>query len=301
MSLLHSLARLVKDPPPEHAFELSEAGLAYAHGAHTGFEKFPPPAPRGSPSEDNLVNVETMARTIAAVAPPNGAKKRRAAAILLPDASARVSVLDFDSFPDAAPEQASLVRFRVKKTIPFDIDSAQVSYYRQAGLNRRGKIEVVAVTVALDVLARYETLFRGAGFHPGDITISALSALSLYRDDEPAVIAKLAGSALTVMVVAAGKLKLFRCVTLDGTPSGTPDGTQHDINAEPDPEEVRRVLYPTFAYAEDELGAPVKRLILCGFPHVPQNLPAPAEPLRSRFGAPEAFNAGLYGYLEAVG
>jgi type IV pilus assembly protein PilM len=293
MSLLHSLARLVKDPPPEHAFELSEAGLAYAHGAQTAFEKFPGPALPGSPSEGNLVNVETMARTIAAVAPPNGAKKRRAAAILLPDVSARVSVLDFDSFPDAAPEQVSLVRFRVKKTIPFDVDSAKVSYYRQPGLNRRGKIEVVAVTVALEVLARYETLFRGAGFHPGDITISALSALSLYRDDEPAVIAKLAGSALTVMVVAAGKLKLFRCLTLDGTP--------HDVNAEPDPEEVRRVLYPTFAYAEDELGAPVKRLILCGFPHVPQDLPASAEPLRSRFGAPSGFNAGLYGYLEAVG
>ena len=290
MSLLHSLARLVKDPPPEHAFELSEAGLAYAHGTQTGFEKFPRPAVHGSPSEDNLANVETMARTIAAVAPPNGAKKRRAAAILLPDLSARVSVLDFDSFPDAAPEQLSLVRFRVKKTIPFDIDSAQVSYYRQSGLNRRGKIEVVAVTVALEVLARYETLFRGAGFHPGEITISALSALSLYHDDEPAVIAKLAGSTLTVMVVAAGKLKLFRCLTLDGT-SGD----------EPDPEEVRRVLYPTFAYAEDELGAPVKRLILCGFPSVPQNLPCPAEPLRSRFGSPGAFNAGLYGYLEAVG
>ena len=61
----------------------------------------------------------------------NGAKKRRPAAVILPDYAARVSVLDFDSFPSSPEEQLSLVRFRVKKTIPFDIDSAAVSYWVQ--------------------------------------------------------------------------------------------------------------------------------------------------------------------------
>ena len=51
--------------------------------------------------------------------------------MILPDYAARVSVLDFDSFPSTPEEQLSLVRFRVKKTIPFDIDSAAVSYYVQ--------------------------------------------------------------------------------------------------------------------------------------------------------------------------
>ena len=51
--------------------------------------------------------------------------------MILPDYAARVTVLDFDAFPSVAEEQASLVRFRVKKTIPFDIDSAAVSYFPQ--------------------------------------------------------------------------------------------------------------------------------------------------------------------------
>jgi len=141
---------------------------------------------------------------------------------------------------------------------------------------------VVAVTVALEVLARYEALFRNAGFHPGDITVSALSALSLYRDAEPAVIAKLADNTLTVMVVAGGKLKLFRCLTLEP----------------PSEDEIRAVLQPTLAYAEDELGAPVKRIIECGPAGVwPSGVNA--EPLQSRFGTPNALNAGLYGYMEA--
>ena len=279
-----SFLSFLKDPPPAHVFELSEAGIAHAIGVRTVFEKFPHATLKASPSEDNLVRLDTAAETIAHLAPPVANRKRRQAAVLLPDASARVTVLDFDSFPDSAEEQLSLVKFRVKKTIPFDIDSAAVNYFRQPGANRKGKIEVVAVTVALEVLARYEALFRNAGFHPGDITVSALAALNLYHDETPALIAKLADNTLTVMVVAGGKLKLFRCLTLE-------ESTE---------EEILALLHPTLAYAEDELGAPVKRVILCGFATPPRGLPCETEPLRSRAGSPTAFNAGLYGYLEGT-
>jgi len=293
MSILTSITSLVSDPPPEHIFELSEAGIAYARGAQAGFEEFPEGTLKASPVEDNVLRVDAFSSLLHKIAPMSGAK-RRPAALLLPDASVRVSILDFDSFPETPEEQLSLVRFRVKKTVPFDIDSAAVSYYRQPGASgKRAKMEVVAVTVAHEVLARYEALFRSAGFHPGDITISALSALNLYRDAEPAVIAKLAGHTLTVMVVAAGKLKLFRCLTLEdhgGEEAGNDD-------------EIREVLFPTFAYAEDELGVPVTRLILCGFLHVPDGLPGQREALRAHAGASLAnvgpFNAGLLGYLEA--
>src|SRR5262245_40909647 len=122
------MAHFWQDPPPQHVFEMSEAGIAYARGAQAGFEPFPLGTLKASPAEDNLLKLETAAALIHAVAPGNGNKKRRPAAILLPDASARISVLDFDSFPDTPEEQLSLIRFRVKKTIPFDIDSASVSF-----------------------------------------------------------------------------------------------------------------------------------------------------------------------------
>ncbi|SRR5579883_2037142 len=283
------MAHFWQDPPPQHVFELSEAGVAYAQGSHTGFRPLPAGALKASPSADNLVKMDAAAALVAGIAPGAGSKKNRPAAVLLPDAAARVAVLDFDSFPDSPEDQLSLVRFRVKKTIPFDIDSAAVSFYRQPGTNCKGKIEVVAVTVALEVLARYEALFRNAGFHPGEVTISALSALNLYSGDEPAILAKLAGQTLTVMVVAGGKLKLFRCLPLEESP--------HTQAFE---EEILRILYPTFAYAEDELGLPVKRLIVCGLEEVPKGLPCQAEPLHSKLGVLTAFNAGLLGYLEAA-
>lgn len=284
MSFLNQITRLVKDPPPTHLFELSEAGIAFARGGQAGFQPYAPGTLVASPVADNLLREDVIASIVHQLAPVNGSKKRRPAAVILPDYAARVTVLDFDSFPSAPEEQLSLVRFRVKKSIPFDIDSAAVSYYVQpAAVNN--KIEVISVTVALEVIARYEALFRNAGFHPGVVTTSGLAALNLYRGEGVVVWAKLSGHVLTVAVLAGSTIKLFRCVTLE----------------EASQEEILAVLHPTFAYVEDELGSPARKLILCGFPEgAPAGMRCEIEQLRSRFGVPGPFNAGLLGYLELV-
>ena len=284
MSIIQSISRLVKDPPPEYAFEISEAGISYARGTETNFERFEPGTIEVSPSVDNVLRPEAISSMIGHIAPPNGAKKRRQATLILPDYAARVTVLDFDSFPSVAAEQLPLVKFRIKKTIPFDIESAAVSYYVQPSSGSK-KVEVLAVTMAFDIVARYEAIFRAAGFHPGEVTTSSLAALNLYRGEGVAVVAKLSGLVLTVTVLSGGTIKLFRCVRLEGL----------------DETELLAILHPTFAYVEDELASPVRKLILCGFPHgVPAELRCETEPLRSRIGAPGEYNAGLLGYLESV-
>jgi type IV pilus assembly protein PilM len=284
MSLLNSITRLVSDPPPSHLFELSEGGIAFAREGKPSFHPFEPGMLVVSPVENNLLRPDLAASVLETAAPVNGSKKRRPAVVILPDYAARVTVLDFDSFPSAPEEQLSLVRFRVKKTVPFDIDSAAVSYHVQPASGGQ-KIDVLAVTVALEVIARYEALFRNAGFHPGVVTTSALAALNLYRGDGVAVLAKLSGNVLTVMVTAGKTVKLFRCVLLE----------------EASEDEILAVLHPTFAYVEDELGSPARRLILCGFPDgAPAGMNCEVELLRSRFGTPGPFNAGMLGYLESV-
>jgi type IV pilus assembly protein PilM len=284
MSLLNSISRLVQDPPPSYLFELSEGGLAFAREHRNGFQPFEAGVLAVSPVENNLHRPDVAGSILEKMFPVNGAKKRRPAVVILPDYAARVTVLDFDSFPSAPEEQLSLVRFRVKKTIPFDIESASVSYHVQPATGK-GKVDVLAVTVALDVIARYEALFRTAGFHPGIVTTSALAALNLYRGDGVAVLAKLSSHVLTVMVIAGKTIKLFRCVMLE----------------EASKNEIMNVLHPTFAYVEDELGSPVGKLILCGFEDgPPSGVECAIEPLRSRFGSPGPFNAGLLGYLESA-
>ncbi len=293
MSILNQISRLVKDPPPNYVFELSEAGIAFTQPDNgrpgdPGFYIFEPGTLVVSPVEDNIHKADAVTAVLRRIAPPESSRKRRRAALILPDYAARVSVLDFDSFPSSPEEQLSLIRFRLKKTLPFDIDSAAVSYFAQPAA-KGATIEVVAVIVALEIIARYEALFRGMNFHAGEVTTSALAALHLCppatRADAVNVIAKLSGKTLTVMVLRGEILKLFRCVALE----------------EVTEEQVLAVLHPTLSYVEDELAAPAEKLTLCGFREgALSGLRQQKDVLRSGFGVPGAFNAGLLGYLEGA-
>ena len=289
---MSSFANLFQDPPPTHIFELSEKGLAFAAVSEpeaAGFTPFDAGILLVSPVHDNIQQPGLVQERIRASIPPNG---KRRAALILPDYCARVAVLDFDAFPAAHEEQQALVRFRMKKSVPFDVDSAVVSYYSQPRAGSGGEIEVVVAVMALEIVSRYEAPFRAAGFHPGLITTSALAALNLIKPDRLTLLAKLGGRALTVFVLDGSTLKLARCIELESGDSG----------------EVESILHPTLAYIEDELKNPAKRILLSGFGADGEPLAArwqeewgiPVELLRSRWGAPSAENAGLLGYLESV-
>jgi type IV pilus assembly protein PilM len=290
MSFLNTL---LGDPPPAWAFEISEAGIAFARTAAPGELSFRP-LPEGtisvSPLRDNVQSPEALTREVAALAPPE-AGGRHHAALILPDYCARTAVLDFDAFPSHHDEQRALVRFRMKKTVPFDLESAILSYYAQSAASG-DKIDVVVALIPREIVERYEAPFRAAGFQPGDVTTSALSALHMVAPDGITMLAKLGGQTLSVMVLRGPVLKLARCVEL--------------VTATAD--EILSVLYPTVAFIEDELHARPQRLLLCGFGRMADDeaslwqneLGVTVEPLRSRYGMPSWTNAGLLGYMESL-
>ncbi len=55
---------------------------------------------------------------------------------VLPDAAVRVVLLDFETLPANRDEAESVVRFRLKKSLPFDVDKAKVSYHAQPSNDR---------------------------------------------------------------------------------------------------------------------------------------------------------------------
>ncbi len=153
------------------------------------YHPLPVGAVAASPINDNVGMPEELAAAVAALVPEANLRKRRNAMVILPDFSARISVLEFDSFPDKAEDQEALVRFRLKKSVPFDIETAALSYWRQADAARKKQELVVAVT-PLEILARYEAPFRARGIQPGFVTISPLAALELVSSDGISAVAK---------------------------------------------------------------------------------------------------------------
>ena len=67
--------------------------------------------------------------------------KKHSVSLILPDTTARVFVLDFDSLPAKLEEAIPVLRFRLRKMVPFDVEHAAVSYQILAPercLGRRG-------------------------------------------------------------------------------------------------------------------------------------------------------------------
>lgn len=286
MSLFTSILR---DPPPAMAFEVSEAGLAVAplrpRGAMT-FHAFKPGTLSVSPLHDNVLSVEDLAYTVKTAAGPSGNRKRRDIALIIPDFATRLAVLDFDEFPSDRAEQLSLIRFRVKKSVPFDVDSATVSYFPQHAGGK--KYDVLVAVVPVEIVSRYEAAFRAAGLNPGLVTTSSLAFLELVTERGLAVIAKRNGKALTVLVMDRGRVRLVRCLE-----------TGPEISGE---------LYPTLIYVEDQFGQRAEKVLLCGFgdeteqtcSQLASELGVEVEPVRTTHGLPGDNHAGLLGYLRSV-
>ncbi len=208
------IASLLEDPPARFVFELSEAGIAAARlgrPPQIGFQALEPDIIAISPLHDNVLQMEALTARVRALV-PRGDKKRQRAALILPDFSVRVTVLDFDGFPSDADEQLSLIRFRIKKSLPFDLESAGLSYYPQPGSGNGKQRDVVVAVAPMEILARYEAPFRAAGLQPGMVTTSSLCALELVKGDGVLVLVKLSGRTLVLAVISRGALKLLRTI-----------------------------------------------------------------------------------------
>jgi type IV pilus assembly protein PilM len=294
MALLDTFKSFLQEPPPAMAFEISEAGIATARiGARTELDFHPlkPGTLAVSPLKENVEDPDEFQSAVRAVSGTQAAKKRKDVALILPDYCTRMTVVDFDSFPSDPKEQASLVRFRVKRSVPFDVESAALSYFPQTAA-KGGKVDVVVVVAPLEIVARYESPFRTAGMNPGLVTTSAMAALELAPEEGLSVLAKLTGHTLTVVVRQGGAIKLVRCLEM-------PSSHLEDVSS---------VLLPTFVYIEDNLGGRAERLLLCGFgPRAEEaqhrfgaELGVEAELVRSPLGTPGENNAGLLGYLRSI-
>ena len=291
--MIDRLKALLQENPPSMAFEITEAGIAAARiGARAELDFVPlrPGTLAVSPVKENVLDHDDFIIAVRSLAGTQAARKRKDVALILPDFSARISVLDFDTFPKDPKEQASLIRFRLKRSVPFDVESAALSYWAQP--SEKGKADVVVVIAPLEIVSRYESPFRAAGMNPGLITTSCLAALELAPEAGLSVVAKLTGHVLTIVVRDKAHLKLVRCLELQTM----------------ELDDIAAVLVPTFVYIEDNLGRQADKLLLCGFgaaaaeaeARFAEELNVAVEPLRSPLGTPGENNAGLLGYLRSI-
>jgi type IV pilus assembly protein PilM len=175
--------------------------------------------------------------------------RTRAVTLILPDTAARVFILDFDSLPARAAEAIPVLRFRLRKMVPFDVEHAGVSYQ----VLSQGKTEWRVLTAVLPgpILAEYEAAVRSAGYEPGAVLPSSLAALDAIDSMEAVLAANLSPLSLTTSIANGSDLLLHRTLDLPENPALRLS-------------EIQRGIAVAAAYFEDKLQAPARTLHYAG-------------------------------------
>jgi type IV pilus assembly protein PilM len=177
--------------------------------------------------------------------------------VVVPDAAVRVLVLDFDVMPAKPAEAIPIIRFRLRKLVPFEVEDAAVSYQVMPG--KAGLVRVIVAVSPATVLAEYESAVREAGYEPGVVLPSTMAALAAVASDEPALVINRNGSSLTTAITRQNELLLHRTLELTEK-TWTPEENSHHSM-----EELQQSITVAVAYFEDTLSAPPRQLLCCGF------------------------------------
>jgi type IV pilus assembly protein PilM len=174
----------------------------------------------------------TQAIRLALDAVGRGVDRIRDVTVVVPDAAVRVLLLDFDTLPSKVAEALPVVRFRLKKLLPFEVEDAVVSYQVMSSV--KGLVTVLAVAIPREVLTEYEGLVTAAGYTPGALLPSTLAALAglgtaASGPEESAASAVLVVNAgpqqVTTAIVKGGVLLLHRTLEMSVIPEGAhPEG-----------------------------------------------------------------------------
>ncbi|HUX28790.1 MAG TPA: hypothetical protein VMV39_08375 [Terracidiphilus sp.] len=256
MSSMLSKTKLGSQPGgrPPVAVELAPEGVlaaALPGGSHSpvyAFESLRAGVLMPGIGEQNLRSPEAVAEAIRK-ALGEVSPRTHAVTLILPDAAARVFVLDFDSFPVKAQEAVPVLRMRLRKMVPFDVEHAGISY--QVLPEDKKQTRVLAAVLPGAILAEYESAVRTAGYEPGAVLPSSLAALAAVDSQEPVLAACLNGTALTTSITHGSDLLLFRTL---------------DLPEDPDQRlaEVQRGIAVAAAYFEDKLAARPRQIYYSG-------------------------------------
>jgi type IV pilus assembly protein PilM len=176
--------------------------------------------------------------------------------IVVPDSVVRVVLLEFETLPEKQAEADGVIRFRLKKSLPFDVEKAFLSYdVRRTNTG----VKVIAAVAQPSVVQQYEAVFRTAGYEPGVVLPSSLAALGAVDADRPTLVLKVDAQTTTLTIVDQDQLLLFR--TLEGGAKAVTG------------ERIAEDVYPSLVFLQDNYGLSVERVLLAGVPSIAEIAP----------------------------
>ena len=246
---------------PAAALEIAAEGIVAAATPGAGqapvfaSETLPPMSVLPGLLESNLGSAANVASIAAAIKSAVGQvqPRVRAVTVVVPDSSVRVFVLDFDSLPTKLEEALPVLKFRLRKSVPFDVEHSGISYQvlSEGSSRLETQWKVLAAIMPGTVLAEYESVVRAAGYEPGAVLPASLAVLAAIDSQEALLVANLSTRTLTTSIVSGNDVMLYRTVELPVEESARQG-------------EIQRAIAVAGAFYEDKLHFKAHRVLYSG-------------------------------------
>ena len=243
-------------PHPPLAMEIAADRISMVRWSRKGAleklatEPLPPGALLPSAVETNLANVPAVQAALASVCQQLETREDDDVALLLPDPVIRVFVQHFEQFPSSREEALQLLRWKLKKSVPFDAEEMSLSYTRQA--HQDAGVSVVTALARLSVVREYEDAVKTSKLRPGVVLSSSIAAMALVEEDRPTLMARVTGGALTTTILGGGTLRGYRSTELPAKGSALT------------PKMLLDEIFPVVAYYQDTWREDLQSLRVAG-------------------------------------
>ncbi len=173
--------------------------------------------------------------------------KTKRVSVSLPDAVGRVLILDLETRFRSRDEGADIIRWKLKKNFPFDIQEAHLDF-QVLQEKDTGEISTLVALISQQVVHQYEDLLAEAGLQPNCIEFTTFNLYRLFseRFDLSADYAFLAchGGVISILVFSDGIITFYRAKEL---------GSTFDVNRL-----FREISSSLLVYQEKESARPLK-------------------------------------------
>ena len=255
--LVESVTEVFKPQPPLWAVELTSKHIIVA-GVSSHRSQIVAKLASDLPGGGNLEAARPVVRDLLNHAGFKGSE----IAVVVPDETARIAFLTADHPSKSAEDQRTFIRWKLKKTIPFDVDTAQVAY-RILGPHRSGTgVDILVALSPRSTIEEYEALFDAMDIHAGLVLPSTLATLNLFQPPvADTLFLKEAPDSVTTTVFQNRRIQFYRRVT----------GVS-----------LYDAVYPTMLYYQDKLGGKtIEQLYVCGYD---SDLRSPLSDLQEKLG-----------------
>jgi type IV pilus assembly protein PilM len=133
--------------------------------------------------------------------------------ITLPDTVGRVMLLDVEERFKSRSEALDILRWKLKKKVPFDISEAHLDFQQLATSDNGGTV-ILVVMVARAVIEQYEEALNSAGIVPVGIDLDCFNLYRVFENrlvafDDFALVSRFASS-LGIMFFSGGRPEFIR-------------------------------------------------------------------------------------------